>query len=763
MKNLISKVSRYLVDNPKKLIVLSLLQVVLLGLGVSYLKADFTYRIWLAPNDPLLLAFDRFEETFGNDDSLVLLVHSPNGIFDQESMKVLSELTEKLWLVPDILRVESLVNFQWTSAKDDEILIEDFIQKVEDPNYLLERKKLALNDPMLPGYLINRGGDVATVFGKLRPYPNKAPDATRLVKNARALVKEFNDRGDHKIYIHGPNVITASFAEVSAEDSKIMVPMVIFLIIFFLWFFFKRVWGVLLPFIVIIITLISTFGIAGFTGIIFNNVIFMVPFVIMAISIADTVHILVAYFQFRKRGANKYEASYLSIEKNFIPTLLTSISTSFGFFSFSNADIIPLAGFGILSGIGTLLAWQFTLTLVVPILTKLDIRVDIKGAEHQNPELKGYQTIFKWINAYRMKWVILGLASFIVSVYLGFQNEVNSNTYEFFNTDVPIYQANQFALKKLGGITGPQIVIDSGKPEGVKDIEFLKKVDKFQDWLEALPFVNKIVCVLDILKPLNKAFHGDDQSYYRLPETNESVAQFLFLYSLSLPPGMDINDQVSLNQQKMRMSILWQLQNTNLINSNILRIKEKAKEIGLDVQITGKIPIFAGMGNMVVDTFFRSIGIALVGISIILMIFFRSVKIGLFSMLPNVIPLGFGSGLMTLMDKPIDVGSALVTSVCLGIVVDDTIHFLSHYYSLVKKGSSPEEAAKEVIRSTGSALFTTSIILMVGFGVLSFSSFVPNINFGIFTSFILGVALLIDLTFLPALLLVSQSRKNRSI
>ena len=296
--------------------------------------------------------------------------------------------------------------------------------------------------------------------------------------------------------------------------------------------------------------------------------------------------------------------------------------------------------------------------------------------------------------------------------------------------------------------------------DGVKEPEFLKQVETFQKWLEARPDVTRTLSVVDILKATHRSLNGGDQAFYKLPENREMIGQELFLYTMSLPQGMDINDRITLKNDAIRVTVLWTISDSKRWMEETAFVANHAKESGLDITITGKGNIYQSMNPYVVESFVRSISIALVLISILLITVFGSVKMGMIALLPNCIPLLLGGAAFWFLGKSIDVGSVLVMSVCLGIAVDDTIHLLSNYNRLIKDGLSPQKATAEVLAHTSPALIFTTIILVLGFGTLAFATFVPNIYFGIMTAIILTLALFTDLTFLLAVLTKEEEPQN---
>jgi predicted RND superfamily exporter protein len=753
------------VSNPWTNLLLAVLIVLALAPGLTKLKADFSYRIWFRESEPLLRLYDDFQAKFGNDDLVNIIIHSPDGIFDKQSIKVVQELTEGLWLVPDVISVDSITNYQWTEADEDDITIEDFIPEEFDDKLLLKKKQDALNDKTLPDYLINRKGTVTNIYAKIRPYFKGAPDDKIIIEKTRELIKRVKEKlpksDKHEIYTNGSLDINNTFREVSEHDVMTIFPIVFGIIFIFLLYTFKRFVGLALPVLVITFTTVSTFGIAGYLGIKFNNLIAMVPTILIAIAIADSVHVLVTYFQFRSIGNKELEATKLAFEKNIKPTLLTSISTTIGFLSCTTSDLIPLSDMGLLAAFGTMLAWIFSMLIIAPILSIKKIHWEKNSNKTTDQkEYKLASVIIDFIDKYKFL-IFYGLITLAaVFTYFGSKNEVNSNPYDYFSSDVPLKKSNDFTLENLGGFYGPQLVIESGIKDGIKDPIFLKNVDKFQRWLEDKEYISRVTSVVEIVKSMNKSMHGDREEFYKIPDERKTIAELLFLYSMSLPQGKDLNDRMTINRDALRMAVMWKTQGSKLSLQRMAMMEEKARDFNLKAVVTGKIPIYQNMTTFVVKSFFSSIMLALVGISILLIIIFKSFKLGFSSMIPNVLPLAFGAGAMTLLEKPIDVGTALVSSVCLGIVVDDTIHFLSSYNIFKAKGNSTKDALKLVLGTTGSALFWTTSILVVGFGAMVFADFTPNSNFGILTALVLTIALIIDLVFLPALLLITSKEKS---
>ena len=770
-KTLSYRFAHYLIENPFKSIVFALLLAAVLIPGVTRMQADFSYRIWFRESDPWLAQFDAFERQFGNDELVALIVHSPSGIFDEESLELVKDLTKDFWQVPEIIRVESLTNYNWTHAEEDDVIVEPLIpdDRPLTPELLEERKRVALSHEVIPGYLVSPDGTVAVIYASLKPAIGGAPDFEKVIAASRETLAKYREGepvthlhdaeryrgpGDHQFYLTGPAAVSQTFKDLTQSDLQIMVPALLAAIVLFLLISFRRVSGLVLPFVVIFFSIGMTLGAAGWAGIRFNNLTAIVPHILIAISVADAVHILVTYFQFRRGGFERKEATHKTLVKNLQPTLLTSVSTAIGFFSFSTAKIIPIVYMGILAGTGTLIAWFITIFLITPMLAYLPIKVkpSQSAVKYDEPHPLAIRYA-EWLQ--RNRTAVLSAFTLLVgaAIFISLQNEINSNPFKYFAANVHTRVANDFAEEKVGGMLGIEIAIDSGRPDGIKDPAFLEKVASFQVWLETLPHVTKTVAVTDIIKQVNRSLNGENQEAYLIPDDQDLIAQELFLYTMSLPQGMDLNNRMTLDNDMIRLTAMSHLHDSKKSLEEFKRIEGKAAEMGLNAHITGKMPLYHNMNPYVVNAFLTSISMALVLVALLMVVALRSVRLGLVSMIPNTVPLILGGAFMMLLGKPLDIGTVLVTSTCLGIAVDDTIHFLSNYNKWRKLGLSPTISVAHVLTHTGPALMVTTLILVAAFSTFAFASFVPNINFGIITAIVLSTALFTDATLLPAILL----------
>lgn len=758
-----NRLINWIVNNPLRSLLIGGVISLLFLPALEHIQTNFSYRIWFSEADQSLQEFDKFESEFGSDAVAMLAIHSPNGVFDQETVELLHKLTNELWRVPQVIRVNSLTNFSWVHAENGDLMVEPLVPEKDDlsQKILNERGKVALNHKIIKNYLVSENGKTAMIHAILKPSLKGSPQYGPVIAAIRGIMTKYQNHGDHSFYLAGNPVLTFSFKEVAYHDVAHLIPLLSILIMVVLFALTRQALGTFMPLLVVGISVTVSLAIAALLGKEVNNLTAILPQLLLAVGIATSVHILVSFFQARKAANTAKESVVFALEHNLKPTFLTMISTSIGFLSFASTDVIPIATLGIVAGIGTTICWLVTIFIMSPLLILLsgDSRDHFEYIDLEKPNQISVSAT-RIVQRYRAP--IMGVFGFLTAmgIFFTFKISVDSNPFNYFLEEHPLKKSLNFIEDQVGGIWGPEIVVNAGGQDGVKEPEFLQRVEIFQNWLDQIPKVTKTISILDAIKETNRSLHDDDPNFYKLPTSKELIAQELFLFTMNLPQGQDVNNQITPLNDALRISVFWTIKESAESTRNVELIKNKARELGLDVTLTGKNVIYNSLNDHVVSTFIQSILLAIGLISILLAIVFRSVKIGLMAMIPNLFPLALGGGLLYLLGFSLDIGTAIVSAVCLGISVDDTIHFLNHYYAEKKKGADNHQAMAMIFSYTAPALLATTIVLILGFGVLIFATFVPNIHFGVMVALVFGIALITDLTLLPAILLDKEKRNE---
>ncbi|NQZ19929.1 MAG: MMPL family transporter, partial [Bdellovibrionales bacterium] len=657
-----SKFAGWITGKPWQALIVGVVLLTTLMVGLPRITADFSYRVWFKESNPRLQAFDAFERKFGSDDIAVIGVYSESGIFDKESAQLMIDLTEDMWHVTEVIRVDSLANFNWVHGEGDEILVDPFIPNdlpITD-ELLKQRSEVAADHRNIKGYLISEDQKTSLLYVSLKPSIDSKPDYEAISKDLRSTIKKYRESDkygtDHEFYVTGSPALTFGFQESSQNDMSKLIPMVFIITLIFLALFFRKASGVLLPLLVIIPAIIGTLGFSGWIGIEMNVLTSIVPQFLIALSIAVVVHVLVSFFQFLNKGLDKTEALKIALDKNFLPTLLTSLSTSIGFMSFMTSSMPPIARMGILSGVGTLFAWVFTYLLVGPAIQLLPLKFNSKkkvtGSEVLKPTTRSYKITDTLI---KLRFPIIG--AFVVicmmSGYLAAQTRVSSDPFDYFDKSYPLSIANHFVEDNVGGSMGIETVIESGETEGIKDPQFLQKAAAYQDWLDQYDFITKTVSVVDILKEMNQTLSGGNKTEYKLANDRDTISQQLFLYTMNLPQGMDINNRVTIENDAIRLTAMTTEHDSERFMKFLGQMEEKG-------------PLYQSNNELVVNSFTISLTLAIFLVSLLLLIGLKSWKMGLISIIPNTLPLLIGSGFVYLYGATLDIGTVLVGSVCLG-------------------------------------------------------------------------------------------------
>lgn len=730
--------------------------------GARLLSTDFTYRAFFGPDDPLRVQVERFEETFGNDDSAVLLIHAPDGLLDADSAEIILEATRRMWLVPDVSRVDSLSNYRWVRAEGDDISVDAMIpdEGFGDDAIRSERSAAIMSDRLIPDYLLSPDGKTTMVVGFVRNAGESAVEAEPVIDAVRQIAEELSD-GKHEFHITGRLAVMAGLQESAQADMQSILPFVILTIVLLMALAARRPGAVLMIMLLIVGSVMSTMGASGWLGMRISNITAMVPQFVLAIAVASAVHVILGYYRERNKGSDSREAARLTLEQNFLPTTLTALTTSIAFISFTATDIAAIANLGLMVGIGALLSWVLTYLLVGALLVLLpNLRLKLRhaGAPEEARLMPLTERLVTRLHAARYAIVGATLALAAASAVVSVNNSVNANPFRYFDEGFWLRQSSDFAEQNLRGSQGMEVVVHAGQADGIKDPAFMRQVETLQAWISEQPFVARAVSVVDFVKQTNQALHGDDPARYTLPETQQEMAELLFLYSFNLPEGLDLSNRVSLDNDALRISVRWTLYDSAEATAWATRIEKKAQELGLEVETTGKMLLFQRMNGYVSSSLVTSLGISILLISLTLLLVFRSARLGFVSLLVNAVPLTMGTAVLALAGRDIDTGAVVALSVCLGVAVDDTIHILQ---AIRTSGAATQrEAIARALAKVLPAITLTSLILMIGFGAFMMGDFVPNQNFGLMALTIVGSAWLLDVVALPALLMILAPQRE---
>lgn len=748
-----NKIIQYILENPLSCLAFGLFLFFSSLIGLKNFKSNFTPRIWFGPESQYIKNVDLFEKTFGSDQFIALGMHRSNGVNDQRSFEIIKELSDRLWFLPDIVRVESLSTYNYITSKEGEIIIEPLILpelSVDEINKRIDSSK------ELDDFFISTDRKLTIFQLQIKPYFDQTPDYTKIMRELVNVTKPYLAEG-FQFQELGSAAVTYAFRSTARNDNRQIIPVLFIIILVMLGFYFKSINGVMIPFIVSIVTIGSTLGLMGVFNYSFNSILGAIPGIILAICLADTIHLITTFCLRLDTGESIKDSLKYSMNKNFLATILTSVTTALSFFTIANTELVPIHDLGILSGIGCILAWIYTYLFLPPMILLFPKKFNRPLKEEESNHRFSLKKWPSFIIRFKRPIIIVFSVISILAIWASFYNEVNSDPVNYFSNKTKLRKDFDFVKKHIKGIRSVDFVIDSGEIDGVKNPDFLKRVDQFIIELLSDKEIIQINSLLDAIKKVNAQIEGEGEEV--IPKNREQVAAVLLLYQMGLPASLGIENQMSVDGKQLRLRIKWSAETTRDAirkENDILRV---AKKYNLNAYSGGYFPIYTKMNDKVVESFFKSMATAIFLVSLIIFLVFKDFKISLLAMLPNVIPLAVGAAFMAIFDIYIDIGTSIVSAICLGIAVDDTIHFIVHFLKNKKESGSSEGALIVTFQGTGKALVMTTVLLVLGFGSFIFADFLPNRYFGFLCALVLSFALITDLLFLPAIMIERKSRK----
>ena len=479
---------------------------------------------------------------------------------------------------------------------------------------------------------------------------------------------------------------------------------------------------------------------------------------ILTLAVANCVHLLVSFLQSLRQADSKADAMRESLRINLQPVFLTSVTTAIGFMSMNFSDAPPFRDLGNIVAVGVLSSFVYCLALLPALMLALPVRV--KAARSHSVAAMDWLADFV---VKRRRPVLWGMTLVVISLLaLIPKNELNDEFVRYFDERVQFRVDTDFTTENLTGLYNISYSLGADGSGAVSEPVYLNKLEAFADWYRQQPEVLHVSSLSDTMKRLNRNLHADDAAWHKMPDSRELAAQYLLLYEMSLPYGLDLNNQINVDKSATKLDVSID----SLSSNNTIALEERAQQWLAEhapeyMQVHGASPsiMFSHIGARNIRSMLTGTTLALLLISFILVIALRSLRIGLISIVPNLVPAGMAFGLWGLLVGQVGLALSVVAGMTLGIVVDDTVHFLSKYLRARREeGLSSEDAVRYAFHTVGTALWTTSVVLIAGFLVLTRSPFELNSGMGLLTAITIGLALFADFLLLPTMLMTLDKK-----
>jgi len=765
-----------------------LLIVVMLTAMIPRITVDTSSEALLHEDDPILLEFNRFRDQFGRSDMIIIAVE-PQEVFSREFIAWLgafhAALAEE---VPHIMDVTSLINARNTYGDADVLIVEDLLKDWEEKGEDWEAlRQVVLGNPFYVNNIISADGKLAAVVletaaaveemqseedilesfeemptreqsGSSKRHYLGEKENSEVVAAVKQVVARYRKPG-LEISISGGPFILEAFNRSVMQDLVRCFSISIAAVIFFLFILFRRITGVILPLMIIVCSVLSTLGLMALFGVSIKITTTILPAFLVAVGVGDAVHILAIFYRQYQHGCSRQEAIVYALGHSGLAIVMTTLTTAAGLLSFGFAELAAIAELGIFAAAGVLSALFYTIVLLPALLAILPIRRKTE-VRKTTSKMDGVLTAFADFSvAHPMK--ILGTAGLIalVATYYSFQLKFSDHVVEYFPDTMTVKQDLNKIDQELRGVITLEVVLDTENENGIHDPNVLNAIDRFtkemQHYADAEIFVGTIFSVNDIVKEINRALHGNDPAYYTIPQERGLIAQELLLFENS--GSSDLDKVVDSQSAITRITIKTPWVDSVILERFLHQVKAVAESIFLDtatVKMTGGMSLMARTIPAAIKSMTRSYILAFLIITIMMMVLVENVKLGLVSMIPNLLPIVAIMGVMGMARIPLDMTTLMIGSIALGLVVDDTVHFMYNFRRYYEKRRDAYHAIRETLLGAGRALLITSLVLSFGFFADMFATLTHIKRFGFFTGMTILVALLADFVVAPALMVV---------
>ncbi len=795
IENSFGNFGRFIYDNKFKTLCIVLLVIAGFFSQLPKLTIDTSSEGFLHENDPTLLQYNTFREQFGRDEVLLLAIKTPD-VFTNEFLSKLDNLhTELEDNVPYLDEINSLINARNTRGVGDSLIVDDLFEELPGSvEEMQDKKSLTLNSKLFKNLVISEDGEFTTIMIRSSAYAVESTDDvdlmegfeeepdipakeeqrkfltdaqnSELVEKVYEIIKKYKS-DDFKIYAAGTPVVIDRIKRAMQHDMQTFTKLSLLGIAIILFLLFRRISGVLMPLIVVILTLLSTFAAMAATGTALKLPTQILPSFLLAVGVAASVHLLAMFFRYFDHHENKRDAIAHALSHSGLAITMTSLTTAAGLLSFSASEVAPISDLGLFSAGGVLISLIYSLVLLPALIAIIPIKhkKDIKSVSR----IKVMDTVLLKIADFSTSnhKLIIGIAvlAFLIAIGGLLKTTFYHDPLKWLPESWDTRKATELVDIKLKGSGFLEVIIDTGEVNGLYDPKLMSSIDNLNRKINTLTTENvsvgKTISVLDILKESNRALHANDEAFYRIPSDRALIAQELLLFENS--GSDDLEDFVDSQFSMARISVKTQWTDA-ASNADFVRLIEKEIASTLDpslsTYVTGMGSLFSRTLSAAIESSKISYVVATVIITFMMIVMLGQIKLGLISMIPNLLPILFAMGIMGYFAMPLDMFTLLIGSIAIGLVVDDTIHFMHNFQRYFHQTGDVDKAVEETLLTTGRAIMVTTIVLCFGFFIFMAASLNNVFRFGFITGLTIIFALFADLFLAPALMKIIYRNKK---
>lgn len=782
--------ARFIVAHPWQVLLPTLAITLIAIAGLAWLRVDVTFESFLEPDDPVLIAYEKFADTFGRDERIVIsaapgAATGPAGVFERRFLERLREFHQALdERVPHVEELTSLVNARDTRAEGDTLIVDEFLDPWPADDAAIARlRKRAFDNPLFQGSLLSADGSATALTLELQLYSTPGGEVDELagfegegasaagapvllsgdetaesVAAVEDVIAEFQSP-DFVLYSAGTPILLQVLGEVMARDMPRFLGLALVSIALLLLVMFKRFVAALAPLLVVGLTVAATFGLMGWTDTPMHVPTQVLPSLLLAACVGDSIHVLAIFYQRRHAGDSEADALIHALAHSGFPIVLTSLTTAVGLASFATSDIAPVAGIGIFGPIGVLIALALSLSLLPAVMVLVPM-----GEARASDAADRSTGLDRWLaalgrHAVRRPLPILLTACLLAAVALtgALRLRLSHDPMTWFPDGTPIKEGTRHIDEVLGGSVSFEVVLERPAEGDARDPEALQRMAALGLDLETRPRdgyrAGQTASLADIVKEVHRALNEDREDAYVVPDDPDAVAQELLLFESA--GSDDLEDVVDGDFRTLRMAVRMPWRDSvhyrvffDLAEADVFAA---LGDLGKPI-VTGVYAVLVRSIAAVVTSMANSYIFSFVGIGLMMMLLLGSARWGLIAMIPNVFPILLTLGVMGFAGLPLDSFTLMIGAIALGVCDDDTIHSMHQMRALHRKGVDIESAVIDTLSTTGRAMTFTSIVLAAGFLGFTLSSMWNLVNFGLLVTLTIAIAFVAEVLLGPALL-----------
>jgi predicted RND superfamily exporter protein len=725
---------------------------------IPHVHFNNAIETWFVEGDASLRNHQRLLDTFGSDTIIVVGIEAPD-VFAPDLLAKIDRATRAIETTRNVEKVFSLTSVEAITGKPDDLIeVSHLVEFPLDDASLRSIRDRALTDDLYVGNVVSADGSFTAIVVRLEHHPGGFDYKIDAVKDVRAILER--EVGDG-YYLAGGPAFDEQFFYQSEADSIRMMFLMLALLVVILWMLLRTVWGVVLPIVTVSVAILWTIAAMVLTGVRINIITTMLPPLLLAVGVADVTHMLVEYQNRCRAGVAKMPALRGSFEELFGPLFVTACTTALGMLSLTVSRIEAIREFGIFAAAGVVFAFLLTVTFVPVVLSYRPA----PPAGAPNPRrnrfisTRALEALHRFNMARSHTILAVWVAVLAVAIGLATRVSAESSFLKIFKESAKVRQDTERIQDELGGTVTIDVMIDTGRPDGVKDPAVLQRLAALEEFLKSQPDVSTALSVAGYFKSMRRAFHGNDPSEHRLPVTREEAAQYLLLYEMDAPDG-EIGDFVTLDYSQARVTARANMKSSNSAAALAQATEEYIKKNfppGLKGTVSGLLVMYADLEEYIRNSLIQGFSVALLSIFVVFCLQMRSVGLGTIMMIANCMPIVITLAVMGLFGIHLDSMTAMVASVAIGLADDDSIHFMSRVRSKLDAGIAVTTALRDAVVEVGRALVYSGLALCAGFAVMLTASFLVAIYFGLLVMLTIIISLAADLVLLPVMLRYYES------